>query len=331
MKAIFYICILLIAISCVRSTKKEQSYHTIEVVDTVQVTTPEPQQSANCILGDKLIWYDTTDVNGLKSPDSLYLVAVFKDSSAAVKFIKKQNDALAVLNLKNYYYVNKPIGFLVYDKTKPKIESWPVNIYRIRPHNFDDDKHFSPKSLDSIYRYYDVVCIKKDSLYLVKPKKLYNDARLFTRLITYQADKQVANITINDFESTNIIETSNGYLVGLNNFDHGTSRLFTNTGYSIKVLWLNKKLKILKEYHFRLRSTHLIHVNLKGPHFIARFEYHASCDGCLDYLSIYDVVFDEQFNIIDLEVVKHGLGLWEKSELLKHLKSFTQQAKPTLH
>lgn len=299
---VFYLAMTLLA-SCNNSEIGQKSINSEESVNP-KVAIIEEIQDSNNILGDKIILSDSTDTNGLTSPDTIYVIKSFKDSSNAINFIAGKKNQLFVLNLNDYYFANKPDGFIVFSKTEPRIKNTKKIIFKIRSNNFRDDCNASSEQLDSLYKNYYVIKLLNEELYLIKPKKKYHLSRMFSRLIKYEHFDKRQDITINDFEYESICRTEKGYLLGLNDFGYGASNYFADSTYSIKLIWLTNQLKIKKEYQLYLESTKLVDVKSFKSYHLATFELHLGCDGCPQSFCIYNVKFNKNYQPFEIEIIE---------------------------
>lgn len=299
MKYIFAFLIVSFAFtSCNKKKAVENSSKTKPQADKII------QDSTN-ILGDKIIISETTDLNGLTSPDTIFLVAEFDDSSEASIYINNGHLQLLLLNCRNYYFPMKSKQFVVYSKKRPTGSSTEKTIYKIRPDNFTDDINLAPEELDSAYKNYKVIKLA-ENLYCIRPKKYYDYARVFSRLILFdQNAEQKHAITINDFELTDFEITNTGYVLGMNDFGLGSTHLFTDTTYSIRIVWLDKQLNITGNYQAFLESTQLDSVKQTPQGLIATFELHVGCDECENGYVLYDVLFNNRFWPVSVKVKQH--------------------------
>lgn len=262
------------------------------------------QSHAN-ILGDKVILSNNIDVNGFKSPDTIYLIQSLPDSASALKFMRDTKEKLEILNVKKYYFEAKSADFIVFSRTKPVIESKKKIFYRIRANNFRDGDSLLPVQLSQFYKNYVVIKVVDDNLYIIKPKKSYLFARMFTRLIKYNdKNTQIANLTLNDFDLVSVTKVNSGYILALNRPWYGASQdYFTDSKSTAKLVWINNELKVQNDFQIFDNSTTLLKVQTSSNNeTIASFHCQTGCSICYDDFYSYDVYFNENNEAIKLEM-----------------------------
>lgn len=266
-------------------------------IDTLQI------QSASNILGDKIIESDSVDINGLKSPESIFILEE-RDT-----FPSTQSDM--VISTKGYYYKGKKSKYIAISKQAPSPQEtrkyFKTTIYRMRENNFSDDRRVKFAALKSVYKNYKVSCF--DSLrriYMVRPSKLYHHARPFIRLIKYDKNgRQKSSITLNDFEIGDRIATPNGYMLGLNNYGFGAVSYFLPSHCSYKIVWLDYNLKELGAFYTWRYCTELWKLSYyrKGL-YSASLRIHLGCTVCTITDFEYELFFTENYQLSHLKIRK---------------------------
>lgn len=269
----------------------------VNQIDTLQI------QSASNILGDKIIESDSVDINGLKSPETIFILEE-RDT-----FPSTQSDM--VISTKGYYYKGKTSKYIAFSKQAPSPQEprkyFKAKIYRMRENNFSDDKRVKFAALKSVYKNYEVSCF--DSLrriYMVRPLKLYHHARPFIRLIKYdKKGRQKSSITLNDFEIGDRIATPNGYMLGLNNYGFGAVYYFLPTHCSYKIVWLDYNLKVLDTFHTWRYCTELQKLSYyrKGL-YSATLRIHLGCTVCSESDFYYELFFTKNYQLSHLNIKK---------------------------
>lgn len=85
-----------------------------------------------------------------------------------------------------------------------------------RKDNFDSIREVTSDNIEKLYSLYDVKSVGDGKYYIVKPKKLYSNARYFSRVIRMENGKQVAACTFYGYSLKSIFPYGNRVLLALN-------------------------------------------------------------------------------------------------------------------
>ncbi|MCF8297372.1 MAG: hypothetical protein K9J13_07525 [Saprospiraceae bacterium] len=333
-KKILNIFFILLVIACnVPDSKKQDSDNlglNSSKIDSTE-TLINIKQDSNNVLGDKVLLSNEKDKNGLSSPDTIIIFEEFSDSTKALKKLSELEEAgnsFKLISTKYYHYKDKSKEYLLFSQNLSDSiinESSRISIiYKIRPNNFSDDKNLNPSELNEAYRnYHDTLVDETNALYLIKPKRVYSHARMFTRFINFNSEGvQQNNLTINDFEFADIDKTKDGYIVALNDFGMGAANYFNDVHYSFKVLWLDKNLNIIGDYHKAMVSTNINSVSYSQGKYFAVCELHTGCDMCDWNFCFFEIEFNKNFKPENIKILKQPKSHNVDPEfLLKIIKS----------
>lgn len=267
-------------------------------------------QNDSNILGDKIFLANQADENGLRSPDTILIIGTFADSLKAVQAQEEMRIPTQIISTSRYHYPGKENAFLLFSQDLSDSINYananPIQIFKIRPNNFSDDKSLTPNELDLAYSNYDIMLLDTSrNVYLIRPKKIYEHARMFTRLIQFDTKgRQQHAVTLSDFDLTAVAYTDFGYVIALNDFGHGASRLFRGEPYAWKVVALNQSLKPIGEFRVSQPHAQIIDVRYSHPQYIASLEIHTGCDMCSDAFCYVDVALNTGFDPVEVKITQ---------------------------
>jgi hypothetical protein len=300
---IFTLCIIMAFLFSCRGHEKKIKGDTVDVESHNILTTNDIQiQDSTNILGDKLIFSEQIDKNGLISPDTI-IVLESQNSNMS-------NGDFKTISTQGYFFRGKTTNYITFSKSETIANQhknyYKTVIYRMRENNFSADTNLSKDRLSASYKNYDVTCIDEiNCVYMIRPVKAYTHARMFLRLIKYNSKGfQQNSITINDFTLTDIISTKKGYMLGFNDFGTGSSAYFVDSHYSYKIVWLDNDLNVINTFHVEHPSTELKSLNSKNNGYSASFEMHLGCDMCDWNFCLFDLFFDGNYQLKNVKISK---------------------------
>ena len=85
-----------------------------------------------------------------------------------------------------------------------------------RKENFDSIRDVTTDNIEKLYSLYEVKAVEQGEFYIIEPKKIYDNARYFTRVIRMENGKQVAARTFYGYWLKGLFPDNNRILFALN-------------------------------------------------------------------------------------------------------------------
>ncbi len=244
------------------------------------------------LLGDKLLFYDTLDFNGLTSPDTVLIIKKSTDSLSLIDLNNKYCNEYktGILDLSNYYTYEKNQNFAFFIDLNAENDSIieqfkqaeKTILIKIRKENFDLIDTVTTGNVFSLYSNYIVRYI--DTVYrVINPVKLYNSTRVFSRLLKFnELGEQINSITFYDYKIKEVLRYNNKLLIGLNSEAVGNAYSGTNntcrfvlSDEDFNILWIKEQKK--KGLH-----SEILNGFIQDNNFAFNIEVVESCGACDD-------------------------------------------------
>jgi|GEM_PF-2822207 len=284
----------------------------------IPIIRPHQKQSANYILGDKIL--TSYNDNWLICPELIRLIGAYNDSLTAYKqykFLNKKDSSVQFLNTESYFYTGKDKKFIVYQIPKENeiyegLTTYPLQdrldslkvLHKIRLNDFDDDKDLLPSQLKSSYINYNVEQLKESSIYRVTQKKQYDNARPFTRLIKYDANNvQSQVLTINDLMFNGSLKTKEGNFI-LSFSDPIYGARFNYNLPVCKLVLVDQELNVINEIDIFYKDAFYNSTRLTEDGYIVQMEFHLACSMCNSHFCIFEIELDKNFNQKGIKIIQ---------------------------
>lgn len=114
-----------------------------------------------------------------------------------------------------------------------------------RKENFDSIKDVTYENVDKLYSLYDVTPMLGGEYYKIESKKIYTNAKYFTRLLRFKDGRQSSAITFYGYSLKQIISFDNKVLLALNSLP------FQGFSFQCKTVLLDGKLSPIKGQMFK--------------------------------------------------------------------------------
>jgi hypothetical protein len=275
-------------------------------------------QSADYILGDKLLLSKLADTNGLTSPDTITVLGEFEDSIAAVRKMKqllRKDSAVQILNTENYHYTDKAGNYILYkqairDLNESRYWTYPktyrpdgnVEIYQIRRNNFDADLNLAAFEIPIKYSAYDVAALIDSSIMYIEQKRYYSEARPFSRFIKFNSNnKQVNTLTLNDYRLQSVLEMPNNQLlITLAKAEFGAR--FNYSVATAKLIVIDRELNILNEMEVFYEGAVVTEMLKKEQSYYLGLKFHVLCSDCNLHHCYFKIELDENLEEQNVEI-----------------------------
>ncbi len=284
---LFILVILFISCSNKQNTDKNNS-----IISSKEEAEVEPKNEYPQLLGDKLLFYDSLDYNGLTSPDTVLILEKSTDSLSLLELSNKYSDKYktGILNLSNYRNFEKQDTFAFFidiqsnENILEEIGFGKKTILtKIRKENFDLIDSITIDNIDLFYSNYHVWDI--DTTYtIINPVKLYHNARIFSRLLKFnELGEQINSITFYNYQIKEVLRYNNKVLIGLNSGKNGNR--YSKTNYTCRFVLLDKNFNILwiKEQKKIGMQSHILTGFVQKENFAFNIEVIDICGGCYDH------------------------------------------------
>jgi hypothetical protein len=260
------------------------------------------QQSNSNILGEKILFFNTPDENQLTSPDYVKIFFETHDSLQAAKILVDSNwKLMRILNTKSYHYPDKKSKFIV---IRREVDKQGIKLYKIRPSNFEADSFAKPNELVHLYSNYSVFELDSQSnIYIVEPKRLYQYARPFVRIIFFDTKgKREKSITYNDFSGASVCLTEKGYIIGL--LTPELSSYYKGYIPSYKLIFVDFKHNIRWTRDALDNSSRLHEIKVKQNRVTVQIEQPMGCTACEWEFLKYTMQLDLTGKLLSVQITK---------------------------
>jgi hypothetical protein len=170
-----------------------------------------------------------------------------------------------------------------------------------RKDNFDADIKVTKDNIDTLYRHYDVSQIleyQDTSYYKIAPKKLYSEARWFSRLVQMVNGSQTAAVTFYDYSITFVDILDDNLLIGLGSLKISLPN--TPSNFNCKAIILDKNLNQSFEkicHYFDYKYTFIDTMYLTNDGFYMEVininvNVNSTGDSCYNYAVWFDKTGD---------------------------------------
>ena len=185
-----------------------------------------------------------------------------------------------------------------------------IPVWRKDNFNQNDSVHIS--DIPSLYSNYKIELIE-ENLVLIQTKKLYDEAKTFTRFIKFDSEGfQMYDITFYDKKMGQIEFIKGAYILILENPSVSTDayQLKNVDDYAPSFYKLTSKLKVEKIIIEPKKGMYrsLIEMNKTNPGLSIKFQVIEGCNGCQDSFWSYQVFLDDSYKFVSTEVIGKGVG-----------------------
>lgn len=164
-----------------------------------------------------------------------------------------------------------------------------------RKENFDSIKDVTYENVYKLYSLYDVTPMLDGEYYKIESKKIYTNAKYFTRLLRFKDGRQSSAITFYGYSLKQIISFDNKVLLALNSLP------FQGFSFQCKTVLLDGKLSPIKGQMFKAHRGEFCSIDtmyVNGTGFSIRISDEVFDGGIIN---IQDVQIDKNNKITKIE------------------------------